>query len=122
MGYTRSPLELCGPANAFLIAPTWSGVRQASVLGPAQVNTAGSNLQARVLKTMPSFKPSFASQALRTPLTTSFLSESEKTLLGCGLPASSLGAIWLNATAAQLLPICEKPVRMAGSPETTPSK
>src|SRR5215472_14518617 len=121
MGYTRSPLEFRGPANAFLIAAVCCDVRQESFLPALHVKTSGSNLQARVLNTMPSFNPSLASHAFRIPLTISLMSLSENTLFGCGLPASSLGAIWLKATADQLFPIPEKPVRMAGSPEITPS-
>src|ERR1700691_6081262 len=121
MGYTKSPLEFRGPAKAFLSAPVCAEVRQESFFPALHANTSGSNLQALVLKTMPSFNPSLASQAFRIPLTINLMSLSENTLLGCALPESSLGAIWLKATAAQLFPIPEKPVRMAGSPEMTPS-
>src|SRR5215472_12644440 len=121
MGYTRSPLEFRGPAKAFLIAAVCCDVRHESFFPALHVKTSGSNLQARVLNTMPSLNPSLASQAFRIPLTINLISLSENTLLGCAVPASSLGAIWLKATAAQLFPIREKPVRMAGSPEMTPS-
>src|SRR5215469_11680880 len=107
MGYTRSPLEFRGPAKAFLIAAVCCDVRQESFFPALHVKTSGSKLQARVLKTMPSFNPSLASHAWRIPLTTNLMSFSEKTLLGCAFPASSLGAIWLKATADQLFPIWE---------------
>src|SRR3974377_677966 len=103
------------------IAAVCCDVRQESVLPALHIKTSGSNLQARVLKTMPSFIPSLASQAFRIPLTINLMSLSENTLFGWALPASSLGAIWLKATADQLFPIRERPVRIAGSPEMTPS-
>src|SRR2546425_6371862 len=74
IGYTRSPFEFLGPAKAFFNASTCGAARQASFFAPVHVSTAGSNLQALVLKTMLSFNPSFASHALRTPFTISFLS------------------------------------------------
>jgi len=63
-----------------------------------------------------------ASQAFMSPSTSAFRSASENSLCGSGRPLLSFGAAWLNATLRQLLPSREKPVRIAGSPETTPSK
>src|SRR5262249_60721456 len=113
-------LELGGPANAFLIAAVCWGVRQESFLPALHTKTSGSNLQARVLKTIPSFNPSLASQAFKIPVTINLMSLSEKTLFGCGFPESSLGAIWLKATADQRFPSCGNPGRMARCPAMAP--
>jgi len=75
------------------------------------VNAAGLKSQAFVLKIMPSFKPSFSSHALMMASVTSLLSLSD-----------SFGVIPFNVAAKYASPRFECPVRMAGSPATTPSK
>src|SRR6185503_16186803 len=77
IGATSSPVELRGPGNAFLSAATCGCERHESVFAPLQVSTAGSNVQASGLNTIPSLSPSFASQTASMLSTNSFLSASE---------------------------------------------
>jgi len=93
-----------------------------SVLARLHVRTAGSKWQACGLKIIPSFRPSLSSHVFIIASASSFLSPPEKSFVGSGLPEASLGAICAKATLAQVSPIFEYPVRMAGSPETIPSK
>ena len=39
-----------------------------------------------------------------------------------GLPDASFGAAWFSIVATHSSPMCEKAVRIAGAPTTTPSK
>src|SRR5215813_749170 len=110
-GYTAFPLESFGPAKALLTPAACSRVRQLSVFARLQVSCAGLKVQACGLKIMPSFKPSFSSQAFTMELTISLLSESV-----------SFGLIPFIAAAKYAKPRLELPVRIAGSPETMPSK
>src|SRR5262245_42332635 len=84
-GYTWLPFESFGPANAFSIAAACCDERQPSFfVPPPHTSVFGSNLQARVLKIIPSFTPSLASHALRRPSMTTLLSLSENACPGIG--------------------------------------
>lgn len=61
------------------------------------------------------------SHALSTASAISLRSLSENALLRIGLPASSLGAIAVNAMVSQAEPMAACGTRNAGAPETMPS-
>src|SRR5581483_11825782 len=89
----------------------WEAVRQLSVFAPLQTRVDGSKLHALRLKIRPSFNPSFSSHVFTIESTTSFLSASV-----------SAGLIPFIAALKDASPRFEFPVRIAGSPETMPSK
>ena len=116
------PLRVLRSRKPFLMASACSAERQPSALGPLHTSEAGSKLQPRASKIMPSLIPSRASQTSRSLLTMAFRSPSESAPPGTGLPSGPLGAILFKATVTVRSARFDRPVRMAGAPATTPSK
>lgn len=104
------------------IASACVEVRQLSVFGPLQTRVLGSKRQACGLKIMPSATPSSASQVFNNESTTSFLSPPDSALPAITLPLASRAAAFDSATETERRPRFEYPVRIAGAPETMPSK
>ena len=76
-GYTGRPFESFGPANALARASACARERQPSVFSPAQTSDAGSKRHPIGSETMPSRRPSAASQAASRPSMTALRSASE---------------------------------------------
>jgi len=114
-GYTWVPYAFLGPANAFLIAESFSGAMHPSLDPGLQARTAGSKSQPSGSKIIPSATPSRASHVFMRVSMNNLRSPSVRNFSICGLPDSSFGAAWLYATGIHS-PIArfDRPVRIAG--------
>src|ERR1035437_3625910 len=105
------------------MALIFSGAMHSSFWLALQASTTGSDSLPGGADIMPPATPSFASHRFMSASMKSARSPTVRNLSICGLPEVYLGAAWLYATGIHWpMARLERPVRMAGSPETMPLK